>query len=104
MKPLLLKIRSSRAPYAPRTSGNELFGRGVEVALALLVFVLLGWAIDNWLGTKPLFIIVFAVLAVIGCGAQLYYSYEESMKHHEAERAQRALATPGGSGRAESAR
>ena len=72
MKPLLFKIRSARAPYVQRSSSNDLFGRGMDLALALLVFLLLGWAIDNWLGTKPLFIIVFAVLAVIGCGARLF--------------------------------
>ena len=68
MKPLLFKIRSARAPYAQRSSSSDLFGRGMDLALALLVFVLLGWAIDNWLGTKPLFIIVFAVLALVGGG------------------------------------
>ena len=59
----------------------------MDVALAMLVFVLLGWAIDNWLGTKPLFIIVFAMLALIGGGARIKYSYDESMRRHERERA-----------------
>lgn len=88
MKPLLFKIRSSRAPYAPRASNSDLFGRGMDLALALLVFLLLGWAIDNWLGTKPLFIIVFAALAMIGGGARLKYSYDEAMRRHERERAE----------------
>jgi F0F1-type ATP synthase assembly protein I len=87
MKPLLFKIRSSRAPYAPRASNDDLFGRGMDLALALLVFLLLGWAVDNWLGTKPLFIIVFALLALIGGGARIKYAYDESMRRHEAERA-----------------
>jgi F0F1-type ATP synthase assembly protein I len=50
--------------------------------------VLLGWAIDDWLGTKPLFIIVFAALAMIGGGARLKYSYDEAMLRHERERAE----------------
>jgi F0F1-type ATP synthase assembly protein I len=58
----------------------------MDVALALLVFVLLGWALDNWLGTKPLFIIVFAILAIVGGLARLKYSYDESMRRHELER------------------
>jgi F0F1-type ATP synthase assembly protein I len=88
MKPLLFKIRSARAPYAQRASSSDLFGRGMDLALAMLVFVLLGWAIDNWLGTKPLFIIVFAALAMIGGGARLKYSYDEAMRRHERERAE----------------
>jgi F0F1-type ATP synthase assembly protein I len=86
MKPLLFKIRSARAPYAERAPSGDLFGRGMDLALAVLVFVLLGWLLDDWLGTKPLFIIVFAMLAMIGGGARLKYSYDESMRRHERER------------------
>lgn len=88
MKPLLFKIRSANAPYVERASSNELFGRGMELAMALLVFLLLGWAIDNWLGTKPLFIIVFALLAVVGGGARIKYAYDEAMERHARERAE----------------
>ena len=88
MKPLLFKIRSARAPYVQRSTSSDLFGRGMDVALALLVFVLLGWAIDNWLGTEPLFIIVFSTLAMIGGAARLKYSYDEAMRRHERERAE----------------
>ncbi len=94
MKPLLFKIRSARAPYVERAStSSDLFGRGMEVAMALLVFVLLGWAIDDWLGTKPLFIIVFAMLARIGGGARIKYAYDESMERHQRERAEAMRAT-----------
>jgi F0F1-type ATP synthase assembly protein I len=93
MKPLLFKIRSTRAPYVERASSSDLFGRGMELAMALLVFLLLGWAIDNWLGTKPLFIIVFAMLALIGGGARIKYAYDESMERHQRERAEAMRAT-----------
>jgi F0F1-type ATP synthase assembly protein I len=93
MKPLLFKIRSSRAPYVQRSTSSDLFGRGMDLALALLVFVLLGWALDNWLGTKPLFIIVFAVMAIVGGAARLKYSYDEAMQRHERERAEAMRAT-----------
>lgn len=88
MKPLLFKIRSSRAPYVERASSSDLFGRGMELAMALLVFLLLGWAVDDWLGTKPLFIIVFAMLALIGGGARIKYAYDESMERHQRQRAE----------------
>jgi F0F1-type ATP synthase assembly protein I len=95
MKPLLFKIRSARAPYAESPSSSDLFGRGMELAMALLVFLLLGWAIDNWLDTKPLFIIVFALLALVGGGARIKYAYDESMERHERERAE-AMRAGGG--------
>ena len=93
MKPLLFKIRSDRAPYVQRASSSDLFGRGMELAMALLVFLLLGWAIDNWLGTKPLFIIVLAMLALVGGGARIKYAYDESMERHQRERAEAMRAT-----------
>ena len=93
MKPLLFKIRTARAPYVERASSSDLFGRGMELAMALLVFVLLGWAVDNWLGTKPLFIIVFALLALIGGAARIKYAYDESMERHQRERAEARRAT-----------
>jgi F0F1-type ATP synthase assembly protein I len=65
----------------------------MDLALALLVFLLLGWAIDNWFGTKPIFIILFAVLALIGGGARIKYAYDESMERHERERAEAMRAT-----------
>ena len=35
---------------------------GVEVVAGVGVGVLLGWAVDRWLGTMPLFLIVFFML------------------------------------------
>jgi ATP synthase protein I len=35
---------------------------GIEVVAGVGVGVLLGWALDRWLGTMPLFLIVFFML------------------------------------------
>ena len=35
---------------------------GVELASALAVAVAIGWVLDRWLHTKPLFLIVFVLL------------------------------------------
>ena len=46
-----------------------------------------------------LFIIVFALLALIGGGARIKYAYDEAMERHERERAEAMRATgnqPGG--------
>ena len=35
---------------------------GVEMVSALLVAVAIGWALDRWLGTKPILLAVFVLL------------------------------------------
>ncbi len=35
---------------------------GVELASALAVAVAIGWALDRWLGTKPLFLVLFVFI------------------------------------------
>lgn len=35
---------------------------GVELVAALVVAVAIGWALDRWLGTKPVFLAVFVLL------------------------------------------
>ena len=41
-------------------------GRGIEFALAILLFLGLGYLLDNWLGTRPVFMIVMFLVAVVG--------------------------------------
>ena len=92
MKPLLVKIRSAREPGVERPSADDNLGRGMEMALTLLLFLLVGWAIDQWLGIFPLFTIVLVVLAAIGIFVRLRYTYEVAMLRHEAERDARRAA------------
>ena len=66
---------------------NNGIGRGMEFAVLVLVFVGVGYLLDRLFGTKPLFMIVFVVLALVGQFASLYYSYDMRMKALEAERA-----------------
>ncbi|MSP05780.1 MAG: AtpZ/AtpI family protein [Acetobacteraceae bacterium] len=35
---------------------------GVELVAALVVALLIGWALDRWLNTRPVFLAVFALL------------------------------------------
>ena len=35
---------------------------GVEMVSALVVAVVIGWALDRWLGTRPLFLALFVLL------------------------------------------
>lgn len=61
-------------------------GRGIEFALAVLLFLGLGYLVDNWLGTRPAFMIVLFLVAVVGNFASMWYRYTASMAAHDAER------------------
>ncbi|MEO7397932.1 MAG: AtpZ/AtpI family protein [Ilumatobacteraceae bacterium] len=65
-------------------------GRGMEFAVLTLLFVGVGYLLDRWLDTKPVFMIVLVVVAVVGQFASLYYSYDERMKTAEKQRAEGA--------------
>jgi ATP synthase protein I len=46
----------------PRSDYGTGLQAGIEVVAGVGFGVLLGWALDRWLGTKPLFLIVFFLL------------------------------------------
>lgn len=54
------------APADGDAVGQDQIGQGMDAALTLLLFVGIGFAVDRWLGTTPLFMIVlFLLVAVI---------------------------------------
>jgi hypothetical protein len=77
----------------PRTPkpirADDHLGKGMDLALVTLVFLGIGWGLDRWLGTQPLFMIVLVVLALVGQFVKLWYDYDAEMRRHEAERAAR---------------
>jgi F0F1-type ATP synthase assembly protein I len=58
----------------------------MESVGTLVVFLGLGWLIDRWLGTQPVFMIAMVVLAIVGLGAKIYGTYTVRMKALEAQR------------------
>lgn len=54
--------------------------RGLELAITPVVFGGIGWLVDSWLGTRPLFTIGLAVFAVIGTVAKMWFSYDHHMR------------------------
>lgn len=73
------------APLAGRFGSNAVAG-GMEIALTILLFVLIGLAIDTWLGTRPLFMIVLFLFAAAGSFARTKLIYDAEMDRLEAER------------------
>lgn len=85
----VLPARRSHAaapPLAAQQSGQTL-GRGMDFALVVLVFLGIGYGLDRWLGTRPLFMIGLVVFAVVGQFIKMYFDYTAAMQELEAERA-----------------
>lgn len=78
--------RADRAPESLATNSSDSLGRGMDVALTLLVFLILGWLLDRWLGTAPLFMIVLTVVSSVGQFIRMKYVYDAHMQRLEAER------------------
>ena len=54
-----------------------------ELVATTVLFVLFGLFVDGRLGTRPLFTVVFGLLAVIGLGARAYYTYRAQIARDE---------------------
>jgi F0F1-type ATP synthase assembly protein I len=60
-----------------------------EFAATTAIFLGLGWLLDRWLGTAPVFMIALTLFCVIGKSILLAAAYNEKMKRMEAERGDR---------------
>ena len=74
-----------RDSYATATNSGygTAMGRGLELAITLLVMVGIGFGVDHLFGTAPLFAIVFSVLGFAGITVKLFLGYDLEMKKHE---------------------
>lgn len=74
-----------------RPSGAESgLGQGMEMALTIVVFLGIGWLLDSWLDTRPIFMIVFVVFSMVGQLVRMWIDYDARMKVLERERRERA--------------
>ena len=85
--------RSSRAPdeasLRARQELNNGFGDTLavafELALTPAIFAFLGWRLDLWLGTTPLFLLVLFLLVMGYEIWKLFSRYDTRMRAHEQE-------------------
>ena len=73
---------------------SDRLGIGIDVALVTLVFLGLGYLLDRWLDTKPVFMIALVVLGLVGEFVRFGYAYNSKMKALEAERAAKGRGEP----------
>jgi F0F1-type ATP synthase assembly protein I len=98
MKLLFTNIRTGRAPQSSAQGsdrgGDDSLGRGMDVALTVLVFLVLGWLLDSWLGLFPLFTISLVLFSATGSFLRMKYVYDATMERLEAERSAKTGAAP----------
>jgi F0F1-type ATP synthase assembly protein I len=54
-----------------------------ELAATTGIFFGIGWFVDDKAGTRPLFMIVLSLLALVGQGIKMWYVYDAQMRRHE---------------------
>jgi F0F1-type ATP synthase assembly protein I len=62
---------------------SDALARAVELVGTVLVFILVGLWLDSRYGTRPLFTVVLALIAIIGQGLIAYYRYMDQVKRDE---------------------
>lgn len=85
---------AASAPTATR-SPDDAFGRGMDLALTVLAFLIVGALLDRWLGTAPVFTIVLILIAGVGTFVHMKYVYDGAMDQLEAERRAARASTSG---------
>jgi F0F1-type ATP synthase assembly protein I len=78
-------LREQRARRELNNGFGDALSRAFELAATPAIFAGIGWLVDRWLGTSPLFLLVCFFFAIAGVGYMTWFRYEEEMKEHEAE-------------------
>ncbi len=87
-----MKLLPTRKPVArTATSSNDSLGRGVEIAVSVGVFFMVGLLLDNAFETRPVFMILCSLFSVLGSFARLWFVYDTDMQTQEVKR--RGIAT-----------
>jgi ATP synthase protein I len=79
---------------AQRRLFNRAFGDALatafEFAATVAIFFGIGYGLDRWLGTTPLFMVVFFLLALVGKSVKLFYQYSAELDQDVEARRQAA--------------
>ena len=65
---------------------DSALGKGLDFALTLGIFFGLGFLLDAWLGTTPIFMIALSIIAAVGLMARTWSRYESAMQQQEQQR------------------
>lgn len=74
-------------PTPKPTAGlDSSVSQGAELAGSVVVFFGIGFLVDLWLDTRPVFMITLTVFAMVGQFVKMYFVYSRAMGHLEEER------------------
>lgn len=78
-------VAPTRSLMKPAHTDSNL-ARGMDLALTVGVFAVIGVLLDRWLGTAPLCTIAAIVIVSVGQFVRMKYAYDAAMEQLEAER------------------
>lgn len=87
-------LRHMKIPAQTPAPTNFGIGRGMDFAILVLLFLGIGYGMDRVLGTKPVFMIIWCGLAIVGQFVTLWYQYNGRMTVLEAERSANTRSSP----------
>jgi F0F1-type ATP synthase assembly protein I len=67
-------------------NADTTIGSGLESGIVLVMFVGAGFALDSWLGTKPIFTLILFLIGAVGLFYRFKAAYALRMEAHDAER------------------
>jgi F0F1-type ATP synthase assembly protein I len=76
----LVELREHQATWQ---GFSDALGMAVELVATPMVFALLGYGLDRWIGTSPLFAIVLGLFGLIGIVARTYFWYQTHVRREE---------------------
>ena len=86
-----MKLLPIRKPVArSAASSHDSLGRGVEIAVSVGVFFVVGMLLDNAFQTRPVFMIVCSLFSILGSFARLWFVYDVDMQRQEIKRRESA--------------
>ena len=62
---------------------SDALAMSVEFVAVPLLFALLGFGVDRWLGTSPVLAIVLGLVGLVGVVLRTYYWYQASMSREQ---------------------
>ncbi len=80
-----------------RVNPRDSLGQGLDAVITLVLFFVIGFFADRWLGTTPWLMIILTLAAAVGLFYKLRSTYYARMDQHDADRAARTASGTGAS-------
>ena len=87
-----MKVKSPAEILRPKSDvtligSDDSMTKGIEIAGTVLVLFAIGFFVDRWLGTAPVFMVLLTIIAMIVQFIKMYYVYSAQMETKERQRA-----------------